>query len=247
MRITDLLYEYEVPEGGGSDDGGTGDTGDGGDTAATAEAPAAAVETPEYLDFDAAASLFDQRLQAAVEAAQAQQETGQEIDWNEALNPLSDEYGKSLDQRLQQRDQQLLQQIQNLLQPVLSQNEQAQVERGEQRINEILASSGVQEDARPVARDLATAYLPEMEGRYGQGSPRAAEAALAKATEQVKALTGAAGRTGGQAEIDRLAAVAGAVQTPGAAGGTNMVVPEAARTPQELFNRRFGAMNGNRN
>jgi hypothetical protein len=83
-----------------------------------------------------------------------------------------------------------------------------------------------------------------MEQRFGQGTPRAAEAALAKATEQVKALTGNAGRTGGQAEIDRLAAVAGAAQTPGGGGGANMMVPAQARTPQELFNRRFGIVNG---
>ena len=95
------------------------------------------------------------------------------------------------------------------------------------------------DESQTAIKDLAPVYLAEMNQRYGE-TQYAAQQALTKAAETVRAINRAARQAGGQANIDGLAAVQSAPgDVPaGAAGGID--VPDKAKTAGELMGKFFG-------
>ncbi len=229
----------------------TGDTGAGGFEPAPEPAGDSGEEQPA--DFEpespAALSLDDPALaelvgdlsraqieQILTEAQETYQPDDGGADFSD-LDPFEDGFGQKLVEAMRQIVTEAVQPINTRFE---SQAQNEAVERGNQVIAETLDTAGItRDDARKATVDLAQSYLPQMEQRFGAGSPRAADAALQQAIKTVTALSRNEQQAGGQAEIDRLAAVAGASAQPNG-GGAGVLSPERAKTPGELLARRFG-------
>lgn len=214
--------------------------------------PAPATPAPPFT-LDDVVDLIESRLPSQQQPqrqpdGQQQWQDGQ-VDLNELLNPLNDDFGANLIQVMQQVVQQAVTPIGDTIR---QQQDAAVAQRGEQRISEIIdadvaangafaAEPDVDQQARQTARDLALAYLPQMEQRWGQGNPRAAEAALQRSLQSVRALSRAQQQAGAQQNVDDLQRIAGAPASAGGGGGTVISMPPAPRTPDDLMAKFFGS------
>jgi hypothetical protein len=243
-----------------TDPAGMGDPA-GGEPAGAVETPpepAAAAEPPPLWETDEFRSAVDERAaQIAAEQfearwnqllANAPQPQGQPVDWNERLNPLSDEFGQNFMELLAQRDQYILQQIAEQVAPLRSREEQQQISQGQEMMDEIVTNGWPEArggpltpDIRDEIKDRAASFLPEMTQRYGEG-PMAAQAALKAASDRMVNILAQARGLGAQANVDGLAAVAAANAEPGTGGGA-INTPPPATSPRDVFSRYF-ALNG---
>lgn len=225
---------------------------DGEPAPAVAPAPQFDLDDPRVVDFleGRVAEMTEARLQALAARAPAPAPApGAPVDYNEVLSPLSDNFGQSLVQLLSERDQWLLTQFEQRLEPVLTREQETQLTQGHQMMDAVIsehwneaADGKLTANVANAIKDIAPTYLAEMQGRYGE-TPRAAQQALAKAASTVRALTTENRAAGTQANIDELAAVAGAAGEPGTGGGA-MNVPPPDKSPRDVMARYFGPNGG---
>lgn len=143
--------------------------------------------------------------------------------------------------------------IRQEMQPLAQFADQASWSEGEARSMDIIASleseggeflgraaEGEQlaVDSRMVARQLGDTFYPEAAARYGDG-PRAAEAALSKAVEVVRALEQAVGKNYANREQNQLHTLAGARREPSAAGTTGAGEVRAGVSSEQDLVRQF--------
>lgn len=259
MHMRDLLAEMEVVEGADigaaeavAEPAAEAATEAVETTPATEAAPAGwTPDDPAFIDaVDARAAevanvQFQQLLQRfEAENVGAQTAPGEPIDLNELLNPLNDGFGQNIGQFLQQRDEYLLSQVKEMFQPFQSRFQNETVQEGMQRVADIIdddfSRNGAIElgegapDPKKVIQEIAPLYLGEMESRYGQGSPRAAEQALAKATGMVRSIVTAAEKRGAAQNANQLATLSSANREPGTGGGAIRAAGEAESVDDAL-------------
>lgn len=158
------------------------------------------------------------------------------------VNSLVDEYGnfnpQAYAQYQQQQNQELLSQIGQMFQPIQqtfqSQQEQAAIAEGEQRLQDIMADdisrngefaadAEADAQARDMVTTLASNMFPDIAQRYG-ATPQAAEIAMSRAAAQVRGLLSSVGGAAVTQNQNQLATLAGAHGEPGA-GGAGVEAP----------------------
>lgn len=267
MHMRDLIAELEVAETidiGGGDAGAeaaapeaaTADGADGADaahsleetpaeTAAPAWTPeqiAALRDMPEFHDLlnEEAGRIADSRLEARIQQMQ-QQPTGEgDFDPNEFLNPMSEDFGQNLYTLLNAFAQQAQA-------PFQKQQEQAMLAEGQQRMVDIIdddfSRNGPIElgegapDPKQVIQQISPLFLEESVARYGD-TPRAGEAALAKATSLIRSIVSAAEKRGASQNANRLATLSNANGEPGT-GGAAIHNGDPAASVEEALKRAF--------
>lgn len=212
---------------------------EGGEAAAEApvESPASQPwESPEVQDYIAqqVAEGLQARLSSLTQSAPVAE--AQPL----LLDPFSDDYGNQLQKLI--RDE-----IRSANEPLTQRFDAEDTVKADAQVAEMIDEevtraggfpADVADEAKALVKMIAPSFGDEMVARYGQ-TDRAAQAILQKATQTVKDLLTKAGKTGGQAAIDDLAAVQGAgTDLPGNGGGIN--TPPPARSLEELHRRRFG-------
>ena len=125
------------------------------------------------------------------------------------LDPLSDTFQEDLDKYIESR-----------LQPHNEYLEQQSLSEGEQRAMDILADFEASQgdflikaekegdpDSRTMARQIAEAFLPEAQARFGYG-PKAAEAALERAYTHMKSYEEAVGKAYHERKMNEMGSLA---------------------------------------
>lgn len=190
---------------------------------APAEPAGFSPEDPAFIEAvqrEAAALLHQHQ---AAQQPPAVQQQGQPVDLNEFLNPLEDNFGSNMGKFLADRDDYLLSKVAELLEPVTTSAAQTQQQAGTQLVDQFIDSKWAATDGkltdttRSAIRDLAPTYLGEMNQRYGSG-PLAAQQALVKAADTIRAINKEARGNGAAANAAELAAVAANAGQP--SGGT---------------------------
>lgn len=233
---SDLQIEA-VPDGGGTVTDVPPDQTDlaaapNGDATPEPEAPEAAASPSGFSPDDPAfieavqreaAAMFHQQ-QAAFQQPAPTPDQAQPLDLDQYLNPLEDTFGSNLGKFLSDRDEYLLNKVSELLTPVTSAAQQTEQTKALELVDSLIgerwneATDGkLDPDVSKTIRDLAPAYLDEMNSRYGKG-PTAAREALVKATETIRAINKRATGTGASQNAAELAQLANAAATP--TGGT---------------------------
>lgn len=216
------------------------------ETAPAEVAPAWSSDDPAFQEAVQlqAAEVARQELAQFFEQFEGQQqgqqplEQGEPIDPSEYLNPMSDEFGGNLMQVLSNMFQTLEQRTQQMYAPVQRRYESETLAEGQQRVQDVIADdfsrngdislpddSGVK--VNDVIKDIAPLYLGEMEQRFGKGTARAAEQAIAKASGLVRQIVSAAEKSGASKNANELSTLAGARTEPGTQGGGLSVAPPA--------------------
>lgn len=234
------------------------------DATGEAVAPAAATETtpawsPDNPDFvraveDRAAEVVQAQLGPLVELLQqntfadpGQQQTPGLPDFD-PLDPDSVRaYNDARDQRMLSTIQQLIGQV---AQPLQAQQDAAREQAGEENLKDMLAddiarngefSTDPEADkrARQMVRTLAENVLPSYTQRYGFGA-RAAEASMAHAAREVRALLGPVRQQGAAEHANRTATLAGVHGEPGTGVPGVETVSDVPLSPRQLA-QKFGA------
>lgn len=218
--------------------------------------PVEAAPEPDLLTRAEVQELLDQReaeilhrVQAGQQpAAPTQQQQGDQPDWREMMNPLSDDYDP--ERFYAARDEYLLTQFESRLDqrlaPLTAREQTAQQQAGQEYVNQFVdarwqdtTDGPLTKEARDGINALIPGYLAEANSRYGE-TDIAAREALTKATETIRAINRAARQAGSQANIDGLATLAAAAGEPGTNGAAHNA-PPPAKSPLELLQRRFGS------
>jgi hypothetical protein len=211
------------------------------DTPTEAAAPDYASD-PRFLDAvrAEAAAIVNQRLPQP----QQQAPPGEDVNWAERLNPLSDEFDPA--SFYEARDQYLIGQVRDMLAPVLEREQQARVDSGKQLMDQFIgdrwtaADGELTDDHKTAISDLAQSYLPSMNAHYGEG-PMAAQQALIKATEAIRKINKTAASNGAQQNIDQLHAVTSLPGEPGGGSAAARNVMPHASSFDQLMNNFFGS------
>lgn len=153
---------------------------------------------------------------------------GLEIDF------LADNAGEQLQQLFANERNQTLQAMQQILgqalAPITGRFEAEALGEGDQRALDIISDDIVQhgeilDESKQLARQLSEVMFGEYANRYG-ATPRAAEAALRKATSTVRAIEQAAGQAAVERYKNQLAELGGAPQVPGVPAAGVVTVPQ---------------------
>lgn len=204
---------------------------------------------PEFQSFlaDEAGAVARAQLQSILQEYAAQEQGGYreqeaglgDIDFAEFLNPLEDNFGTNLAQFMahsqQAAAQQILGAVQQMLSPILEERQEKLLGEGSQRIDDILADDvarngdwNAAEQAPQLVKTLAPLFMRQAEARYGEGTPRAAEAALAHAASTVRQLDKAAHDKGFEAGKNWTQTLAdGGRSEPGVGAAGAQTFPEA--------------------
>lgn len=156
------------------------------------------------------------------------------------LDPFADNYGDQLRQLIHSEWQGLQQQQQQSTEAM---------ERAKDVLHDVCSRDGEflnPEVSEERALALANEILPEFAGRYGM-SPRAAEAAIAKAAQMVRDQEAAIGKAYHEREMNQLQQLGQARREPGAAGaqgGQGSAAPIAKGGEMSVVAHHFGQGTG---
>lgn len=203
--------------------------------------------------------------QAELEDRLAQYETPRQetpnLDLNDFLNPLGDNFGENLARFLSDRDQYIAGMLDQRLEPLTAREQKAAEDAGKAAMAQLIGDQWNEstdgklgDNTQKVIGDLSGVYLAEENQRLGvrvgpdgvgQGplAQVAARNAITRATQTIRDMNRAQFQGGGQANVDALAAVQ---QLPGEikAGAPGVDVADAPKTPAELMEKYFGKGSG---
>jgi hypothetical protein len=217
--------------------------GDAPDAPTAPEAPAAAPATftMEQLEAELEARMAPiaeympilEMLQAAANDPSAFGDQPDNGDITVGLDPLDENFGAQLEQRLAARDEKLLGAMQQMLQPITGKFEQDALSEGDERAMDIIAddiaqNGEVTDESKKLARQISELFFPEFAARYGNrgpGASRAADAALRKATSTVRQIEQAAGARAVEQYKNQLQTLGNAPTEPGAPAAAVVAMP----------------------
>lgn len=149
------------------------------------------------------------------------------------LDPLSETFGTDLQQVLASERNETLkamtETMQQMLAPITGRFEQEGLKEGDERAMDIIAddvakNGDLTEQSKTLARQMSEQFFGEFAEKYGN-TPRAAEAAIRKATATVRDIERVAGESAVERYKNQLETLGAAPHTPGAPGAGVTVTP----------------------
>jgi hypothetical protein len=185
------------------------------------EAPEPAWAGPPQEEWEAAQETLALINQAIQEPAQQYQQPYQEQ--QPQIDPLAEDFQTQLDQYLEQK-----------FAPYASYQEQLVMGEAEEKAKDIIHSLEQEKGefldpkSSELALQRANQYLPDTQAKYGYG-PRAAEAALARAYDDIKQLEDTVGKAYYERQINQIRGLSNAPREAGVSGqqaGQQVSIPE---------------------
>lgn len=185
---------------------------------------------------------YDPPIAGATPGPMSGQQPANSFDWSQ-IDPYGEDFGAQLGFGIQQTITQALGDALSPLSSTLQQQaEAAQLAEGEQRAQDIIADAVNQHhlsaQGQSQIRPLAEQYMNEFVGRYGE-TPRAAEAAIYKAAQEVAAYETALKAQAVEEYKNQIATLAGAQDEPGIGATSTMPGTQMKYTTGSDFVSRF--------